>query len=140
MQLNNFMPTFAVQKIDAINGKQVINKLVVNGVSLFDQFEDSLEEKYKTEMESIYYYMEAVANLQSLPENKFRELKGAKDNVKEYEFKSNHIRVYAIKQPNCKLVVMCGYKNSQKDDINKFRSIKSQFIISQKNNKHENKG
>jgi len=101
-------------------------------MSPLDEFEESLEEQYKTEMESIYFYMEEVANLRSLPRTKFRELKGVKGNIKEYEFKSKHLRVYAIKQPNCKLVVMCGYKNSQNEDINKFRALKKQYIISQK--------
>lgn len=126
------MSTFAVLKIEAINGIQVFNKLIVDGMSPLDEFEESLEEQYKTEMDSIYLYMEEVANLRSLPRTKFRELKGVKDNIKEYEFKSKHLRVYAIKQPNCRLVVMGGYKNSQNEDINKFRALKKQYIISQK--------
>jgi len=126
------MSTFAVQKIETINGKQVFYKLVIDGTSPLDEFEESLEEQYKTEMDRIYFYMEEVANLRSLPRTKFRELKGAKSNIKEYEFKSEHLRVYAIKQPNCKLVVMCGYKNTQDEDIIKFRSLKNRYIFSQK--------
>lgn len=126
------MPTFAVQRIDTINGKQVFNKLIIDGISPLDEFEESLEELHKAEMASIYFYMEEVANLRSLPKKKFRELKGAKGNTKEYEFKSEHLRVYAIKQPNCKLIVMCGYKNTQDEDIIKFRSLKNRYIFSQK--------
>jgi len=126
------MLTFAVQKIDTINGKQVFNKLIIDGISPLDEFEESLEEQYKTEMDSIYFYMEEVANLRSLPRTKFRELKGVKGNIKEYEFKSEHLRVYAIKQPNCKLVVMCGHKNTQDEDIIKFRSLKNRYIFHKK--------
>ncbi|AGY54852.1 hypothetical protein BRDCF_p2225 [Bacteroidales bacterium CF] len=87
-------------------------------------------------MDSIYLYMEEVANLRSLPRTKFRELKGVKGKIKEYEFKSEHLRVYAIKQPNCKLIVMCGYKNTQDEDIKKFRSLKDRYISST-NNKNQ---
>lgn len=129
------MPNFAVQKIEAIKGKQVFNKLIVDGISPLDEFEESLEEQYKTEMDSIYLYMEEVANLRALPRTKFRELTGVKDSTKEYEFKSHHLRVYAIKQPNCKLVVMCGYKNSQNEDITKFRELKRRYISQKTNTK-----
>ncbi len=132
------MRNFAVQKIEIIKGKIVFNKLIVDGVSLLDEFINSLEEQYKCEMDSIYLYMEEVANLRSLPETKFRELNDVKGDIKEYEFKSKHLRVYAIKQPNCKLIVLCGYKNSQKRDIIKFRSLKTRYISSQKI-KNENK-
>ncbi len=138
MQLNIFMRNFAVQKIDIIKGKVVFNKLIVDGVSLLDEFENSLEEQYESEMQSIYLYMEEVANLRSLPKSKFRELKDVKGDVKEYEFKSKHLRVYAIKQSNCKLIVMCGYKNTQDRDIIKFRSLKTRYISSLKL-KNENK-
>ncbi len=130
MQLNTFMPNFAVQKIDIIKGKQVFYKLIIDDTSPLDVFEESLEEQYKSEMDSIYLYMEEVANLRPLPKTKFRELKGVKGIIKEYEFKSEHLRVYAIKQPNCKLIVMCGYKNTQDEDIKKFRSLKDRYISS----------
>jgi hypothetical protein len=63
------------KKIDVINGTQDFNKLIVDGKSLLDEFEESLEDIYKCEMDSIYYYMEEVANCRSLPVSKFRELK-----------------------------------------------------------------
>lgn len=122
------MHNFAIQKIEAINAKQDFDKLIVDGKSLLDEFEESLEEKYKCEMNSIYYYMEEIANCRSLPISKFRELKGGKGSIKEYEFKSKHLRVYAIKQSGGKLVVMCGYKNSQKKDISKFRELKKEYL------------
>lgn len=126
------MSKFALEKIDLIKGKQVFNKLLVDGVAPFDRFTEELEEQYKNELGAIYYLMEEVANLQSLPKTKFRELKGGKGDVKEYEFKSKHLRVYAIHQKNGKIVVMGGYKNSQDKDISAFRSLKKQYIESLK--------
>ena len=38
------MHTFAVQKIETINGKQEFNMLIVDGKSLLEEFEESLEE------------------------------------------------------------------------------------------------
>lgn len=128
------MHTFAVQKIETINGKQEFNMLIVDGKSLLEEFEESLEDIYENEMNSIYLYMEEVANCTSLPKSKFREINCGKGNIKEYEFKSKHLRVYAIKQFGGKLVVMCGYKNSQKKDISKFRELKKEYLkISKKN-------
>ena len=124
------MSKFALEKMELIGGKQIFNKLLVDGKAPFDCFTEELEEQYKSELGSIYYRMEAVANLQLLPKDKFRELKGGKGDVKEYEFKSKHLRVYAIHQKDGKIVVMGGYKNSQDKDIVTFRALKKQYIES----------
>nr|WP_302828664.1 hypothetical protein [uncultured Bacteroides sp.] len=124
------MSKFALEKIELIKGRQTFNKLLVDGKAPFDSFTEELEEQYESELGSIYYRMEAVANLQSLPKDKFRELKGGKGDVKEYEFKSKHLRVYAIHQKDGKIVVMGGYKNSQDKDITTFRALKKQYIDS----------
>lgn len=128
------MHTFVVQKIETINGKQEFNMLIVDGKSLLEEFEESLEDIYESEMNSIYLYMEEVANCRSLPISKFREINCGKGSIKEYEFKSKHLRVYAIKQSGGKLVVMCGYKNSQKKDISKFRELKKEYLKFSKKN------
>ena len=72
------MSKFALEKMELIKGKQIFNKLLVDGKAPFDCFTEELEEQYKSELGSIYYRMEAVANLQLLPKDKFRELKGGK--------------------------------------------------------------
>lgn len=108
------MSTFATEDIEYIKGIQIFSKLIVDGKAPYDTFVDNLEENYKSELAAIEYYMEAVSQLKSLPDTKFRELKGYKDNVKEYEFKSKHLRIYAIQQKNGKIIVMGGYKNTQK--------------------------
>ncbi len=73
-------------------------------------------------------YMQFIAENRTLPQTKFRELKGSKDGVKEYEFKSKHLRVYAIQQKGGKIIVLCGFKNSQEKDIRRFRSMKEELI------------
>ncbi len=119
--------------MELIKGRQTFSKLLVDGEAPFDRFTEELEEQYESELGSIYYRMEAVANLQLLPKEKFRELKGGKGDVKEYEFKSKHLRVYAIQQKDGKIVVMGGYKNSQDKDLTAFRALKKQYIESLNN-------
>lgn len=126
------MSKFVLEDIENIRGKQIFSKLTIDGICQFDNFVNELEEQYETELDAINYYMEAVANLKSLPETKFRELKGRKGNVKEYEFKSKHLRVYAIQQKGGKIVVLGGYKNAQDKDLVLFRAIKKKYLNSLK--------
>ena len=49
------MSIFALQKIEAIKGKQEFDKLVVDGKCPFDEFENSLESQYKSELAGIYH-------------------------------------------------------------------------------------
>lgn len=73
--------------------------------------------------------MEDVSNDKLLPKNKFRDITlYAKDRNKEYEFKSKHLRVYAMKGPGRKIVILGGYKNNQKNDIRKFRATKNEYF------------
>lgn len=125
------MPIFELENIEAVLGSQKFDKLIVDGKCLIDDFIDSLEAQYETEMDSIYAYMNMVANLQTLPYNKFHPLdENNNDGYSEYEFKTKHLRVYVIAQPGGKIVVMGGCKNSQKKDIISFRALKRQYIDS----------
>lgn len=125
------MSKFTLNKIEELEAKQDIFKLAVNNSCLFDKFEKEIEARgqYEEELYSIYSLIEDVANNKLLPKTKFRDITiGKKDNVKEYEFKSKHLRVYAIKASGGKIIVMGGYKNRQKKDIRQFRSIKAEYI------------
>ena len=122
------MNKFALETIDAIKGKQRFEKLLVDGVCLFDEFEKNLEKKYKRNLQKIYYYMESVANNMSLPCTKFKDVTPDKETVKEYEFKDGDLRVYAISTYGGKIVVLGGYKNAQKADFRHFRSIKKEYL------------
>lgn len=100
---------------------------------MFDEFENEIDRlgQYEEELFYIYSSMEDVANNKLLPKTKFRDISiNKKDKVKEYEFKSKHLRIYAIKSPEGKVIIMGGYKNSQKKDIKKFRFIKDKYIKS----------
>ena len=126
------MSKFTLNLIEEVKGKQIFEKLVIDNKCQFDEFEQKVcaNKKYKIEIGKIYAYMEQVSNLMGLPNNKFKDITPDKEQVKEYEFKSKHLRVYAIKKKNGKIVILGGYKNNQKKEINKFRSIKRRYLES----------
>lgn len=149
MELNNFMSKFVIKNIKSVCGKQVFKQLVIveNNVDIkklqqdidenksdvtgvFDDYENSLEDIYKSSLNGIITIMNLVADLQSVPVQKLRDVTPKKELVKEFEFKYGDLRVYAIKIPNGKLILLGGYKNNQKPDFAKFRSLKGQYLES----------
>lgn len=128
------MAKFALKRLEAIKGKQVFEKLIVDGNCYFDDFEERVSKnpKYASELASIYLYMERVADGAGMPKTKFKDITPSKEIVKEYEFKSKNLRVYAIKAKNGKIVILGGTKNRQKKDISKFRGIKKRYLEFQK--------
>lgn len=126
------MPNFEIKNIDAIKGKQTFYKLIKDGICQIDEFENELEEIYKSEFRTIYSYMDQVANLKSLPKTKFHFYDDTKGGFREFEFKSKHLRVYGIVIDEGKLIILGGTKAKQKEDTNIFRKIKKEYIESTK--------
>lgn len=129
------MPKFALRKIEAIRGRQEFDKLVVDGNCPFDEFEAGVEEQYTSELVGIYHYMQDVAELKPLPKTKFHfydndKKQKRKDGVREFEFKSKHLRVYGITKPNGKIVITGGTKAKQEQEQNTFRRLKDQYLSS----------
>ncbi len=125
------MKEYSLNKIEEIDGKQVFYKLEIGGVCQFDEYVNEIirDGQYIDEYASLIANMEDIANLKLLPKTKFRDITlSKKDKVKEYEFKTKHLRVYAIKNDAGKLILLGGYKNSQKKDINKFRALKDSYL------------
>lgn len=131
------LPTFTLERIGAVVGKQRFDKLVVDGVAPFDVFEKNLEEIYKSELTGIYATMNKVAACGSkVPDAKYKMLKGSKDGCNEYEFKSKHLRVYCIEAKGGEIVVTGGTKVNQDDDIRDFRNLKRKYLESLKNKRN----
>lgn len=127
------MPKFALRKIQAINGKQQgFDELTIDNIGQLEAFSEKITERYGSELDAIFLYMQRVADGDSLPANKFKDVTPQKEKVKEYEFKSKHLRVYAIKKENGKIVILGGYKNTQAEDFKTFRSLKKQYLESKK--------
>jgi hypothetical protein len=149
------MPKFVTKTIKSVKGKMIFKQLImldnkadekriqaeiieketkkieVEIKGELDIYEESLEVIYKRQFANILANMEKKANLYNLPKTKFKEFPTS-DLVKEYEFKAGDLRVYAIKIPNGQLIILGGYKNSQQQDISRFRSLKRQYLESLK--------
>ena len=130
MQLNKIMNIFALEKLEGVDGKQQFDKLLINGTAPFDEFERDIGDNYKPELTGIYAVMNEVANLKSVPYNKFHPYSDGKDGVREYEFKSKHLRVYAIEQQGGKIIIIGGTKANQKKDESEFHRIKKLYVES----------
>ena len=75
--------------------------------------------------------MDLIANNNTLPHTKFKDLTPSKDKNKEYEFKSKHLRVYVFHDAKSgKIVAHGGTKTDQKSDIKYFRNLKKQYFNS----------
>ena len=125
------MPIVATREMKEVKGSiQKFEKLSINAEFLIDVFETeiSINPQYLSEYKTILSYMNLYADRVHLPISKFRELKGGKGGIKEYEFKSKQLRVYVCSIPGGKLVVMGGYKKTQKDDINRLRILIKGYI------------
>ncbi|WP_343671699.1 hypothetical protein [Chitinophaga sp.] len=131
---------FGFKEISAVKGKQhSFYDLSINGVFQLEAFEAELEANYKSELRTIITYMDYCSNGGTLPHTKMKDITPHGETIKEYEFKSKHIRVYGIQQPGGKLIIFCGYKNSQPSDIVRFRSLKRKFMETPKEHIHGKK-
>lgn len=125
------MSIFELKKIEAIVGKQHFYELVIDGHSQYEEFTNTVKSnpQYYSEFKTILAYMTFVSDLKMLPKTKFRDITPSKDWVKEYEFKSDHLRAYTFHvEKTGKVVALWGFKNTQNEDIKKFRSIKKRYL------------
>ena len=123
------MSKFALKKIKTIKGNQSFYDLEINGVGQFDSFSKEAAVQYESELLTLNARMDLVANLVRLPKQKFKDITPVKEQVKEYEFKTRHLRLYVIHiEKTGKVVILGGYKNTQKKDFRRFRSLKKQYL------------
>ena len=124
------MPKYTLKIMEQVRGKQIFSKLFVDGIAPFDVFIEGLEDVYKSEVLTIYAVMNQIAMLRSLPSTKFHFYSDGKDGVRECEFKTKHLRVYAIETVGGKIVILGGKKSNQKKDQVEFRRLKRDYIQS----------
>lgn len=74
--------------------------------------------------------MNDVANLRSLPKQKYRDVTPTKETVKEYEIKTADLRLYLIKDETGNLVLLGGKKSTQDEDFKAFRLLKKRYLNS----------
>ena len=125
------MSIFALKEIKAVKGRQTFYKLVKGNKCQFDMFEEKmLKTSFAGEVGKIYAYMERIANGESMPAKKFKDITPKKSPVKEYEIKTKNLRVYLTKTEEGKIVIIGGKKKTQKSDLAKFRLLKEQYVQS----------
>lgn len=124
------MAKFALRKVETIVAKQEVDELIIDGSGQWDRFSNEISERhaqYVSELVKMVDYIAYAANGNSLPDTKFKDVTPQGQSVKEYEFKSKHLRVYAIKKLNGKVIILGGLKTTQKADFKRFRSLKEQY-------------
>ena len=125
------MPKFTFEKIKAIGiGKFKILQLAIDGVKQLDEF--TLEIKgtsYEEEYEMLLAWMDHYTKTGEIAFNKLKDLKkNKKDKIKEFEFKTTNLRLYAIQGDKGKIIILCGYKKDQTKNLNSFRTLKKQIF------------
>lgn len=142
------MSKFDLKKITGVKGKQVFYQLTIDDTpdydgaeseeemdkrktGVLDLYEAELEDKYLKDIDMIYAYMNMVANNEQVSGTKYHQLDRDKnDNYPDFEFKHGDLRVYGVKIDGGKIIVLGGYKNNQKKDIRRLRSLKNQYFKS----------
>jgi putative component of toxin-antitoxin plasmid stabilization module len=125
------MNRFEIREISEVSGLNKIYKLLINGKCEFDEFIEQIkaEGTYSKELDQIQAHLEDLGNNNPIPHNKFKELhRDKKDNLKDFEIRTNHLRVYLIREKQRdKLIILAGKKTTQKSDIKRLRKLKKEY-------------
>lgn len=127
------MSKFVLKEYNNVTGKIKFFKLIEDKVCYWDDFcrEIQKDSNLEDQLIAIISRMNDVANLRILPKNKFRDITPGKEKIKEYEIKTSDLRVYLIKDEVGNIVLIGGKKNSQPEDIKRFRSLKKTYLNSE---------
>lgn len=127
------MNKFALRKISQIKGQISFCMLEIDGACQFEEFGAQIEKdgNLGKQLVTALARMNQVANLQRLPVQKFRDITPRKETVKEFEIKTSDLRIYLIKEEG-HIIILSGKKNTQSEDIKKFRAIKQRYLQSKK--------
>ena len=125
------MYTFALQKLNEVEGKLSFYKLIVNGSCDFDSFCAQCEQdgNLASELRTIQSRMQQLADLKTLPQEKHKDITLKNEAIKEYEIKTKHLRGYMFHEKNTgRVIVSGGKKGTQQSDIKHFRNIKKAYL------------
>lgn len=127
------MPRFATKTVREIKAKEEVEQLFVDEIGQLDRLENEIRgTTYVGEFASMLAKIQHFANGGN-PGSIVKYLKGH-DGQTEYEFRSKHLRIFAIQLPSKKLIIHGGIKKKadSSDNISIFRSLKKQYINSLK--------
>ena len=87
------------------------------------------EGNLRSELRKIVTRLHDIADCKLLPFNKFKDITPKKENNKEYEIKTDNLRVYLFHDKYTGRVIVCGgKKGTQSADIKHFRNIKKEYF------------
>lgn len=116
------MAEFLKKLYDEIeNRKYSFFMLYRDGKCDYEEFVNSLHQKSEVEeLQQIKAIMDKV-DTNNMPQKKYRHINSGKGKRRNdiYEFKSKHLRVYAIKTDKDYYLLLGGYKKEQDKDIEK---------------------
>lgn len=134
------MPTFAleykIKPLDIVNGNKVSGirpkffMLVKNGDIQFERYCNEIIQRGQNTayLKRLITTMDNDSNLIRLPDTKFKNITRKKSTFKEYEYKADELRTYAIHIENVgRIIVVGGFKNTQRSDIKQFHEIIKQL-------------
>ena len=125
------MPKFTFERIKAIGiGQYKVLQLDIDGVKQFDKFIKELKgTDYEEEYQIFLGWLEHYTQTGEIGFNKLKELKkNKKDPIKEFEFRTTNLRMYAVQGDTGKIIILCGYKKDQVRDLSSFRSLKKRIF------------
>jgi hypothetical protein len=125
------MPTFAVEELPNPGARFPLYELLIDDERQLAAFvaAHAANPQYQSEIRTLQAYMLAYAQGMRMTDKKFKELKrdGA-DPIKDFEFRSKHLRVYLFQHPvSGRVVVGGGLKTEQDGDIARLRRLKAAF-------------
>lgn len=126
------MSKFVLKEYNNVLGRIKFFKLIEDKVCYWDDFcrEIQKDANLEDQLITVISRMNDIANLRRLPKEKFRDITPQKQTTREYEIKTKDLRVYFIKDESGNVVLIGGKKNSQQEDIKRFRGIKKAYLSS----------
>lgn len=126
------------------NSKYDFYTLYRDGKCEYEEFVISLSQKSELEeLQKIKAIMDKVDG-NNLPKTKYRHISSGKRSDRRndiYEFKSKHLRIYAIKGIGDYYLILGGYKKTQDKDIEKvfrkFNEVPDTVPLLQEDDKNE---
>ncbi len=125
------MSIFTLSRINEIEGKLKFYKLFINGKCEFDKFYERCKRdgNLVSELIQIQARMQLLSDLKTIPNEKHKDITPKNEQIKEYEIKTKHLRIYLFHdKANGRVVVSGGKKTTQKKDIEHFRKIKKAYF------------
>lgn len=133
------MSKFVLKPFNNVTGTIKFFKLIEDTYCYYDDFCRNIQQDSNLEQQllTIVSRMNDVANLRSLPKQKYRDVTPIKETVKEYEIKTADLRLYLIKDETGNLVLLGGKKSTQDEDFKTFRLLKKRYLNLIKNDKRK---